>query len=113
MIFHVEKTFKAHVCQICGKHSKNKCNIIKHYKKDHIILFIINHRSLDFKSLLEKANTTLIYSFLDNPSPLIRNVSARPFHSFSTQPTSCVPVLYLSMSLILPVLNLVYIGFQN
>ena len=73
----------AYVCQMCGKYAKTKSEIIKHYKKSIIFFFIINRKSLDFKTLLEKANPTLIDSLLDNPNPLIRNVSAQPFEFFS------------------------------
>ena len=69
----------AYVCQMCGKYAKTKSEIIKHYKKEHkLFFFILNRRSLDFKPLLEKANPTLIDSLLDNPNPLVRNVSAQP-----------------------------------
>ena len=78
VIFHVEKTFKAYVCQMCGKYAKTESEIMKHYQKEHIIFFILNLRSWDFKTLLEKANPTSIDSFLDNPNFLIRNVSAQP-----------------------------------
>ena len=42
------------------------------------MFFILNCRSWNFKPLLEKANPTSIDSLLDNPNPLIRNVSAQP-----------------------------------
>ena len=49
---------------MCGKYAKTKSEIIKHYKKAHIyIFFILNPRFWDFKSLLEKANPTLIDSY--------------------------------------------------
>ncbi len=32
--FHVEKTFRALVCQMCGNYSKTKSEIMKHYQKD-------------------------------------------------------------------------------
>ena len=71
----------AYVCQMCGKYAKTKSEIIKHYKKEHkLFFFILNRRSLDFKPLLEKANPTLIDSLLDNPNPLVRNVSAQPLN---------------------------------
>ena len=42
------------------------------------LVFILNRRFWDFKPLLEKANPTMIDSFIDNPNPLIRNFSAQP-----------------------------------
>ena len=60
-----------YVCQMCGKYAKTKFEIMKHLKKEHI-LFVHS------KPLLEKANATLILRLLDNPNPLIRNVSAQP-----------------------------------
>ena len=39
---------------------------------------------VDLKPLLEKANQTMIDSFLDNPNPLIRNVSAQPIRKCLT-----------------------------
>ena len=41
---------------------------------------IQNHSSWDFKPFLEKASPTLIDSFLENPTSLIRNVSAQPLN---------------------------------
>ena len=77
-IFYVKRTFKTYGCQMCGKYAKTKSKIMTHYKKEHIFFLILNCRSWDFKPLLEKANPTSIDSFLDNPNPLIRNVSAQP-----------------------------------
>ena len=52
----VKNTFKGMVCQMCGNYSKTKSEIMKHYEKDHMIFFVIpNHRSWDFKQLLEQA----------------------------------------------------------
>ena len=41
--------------------------------------FFLNGRYLDLMPLLEKEIATLIYSFLDTPNPLIRNISVQPF----------------------------------
>ena len=35
--FHVEKTFRAFVCQMCGNYSKTKSKIMKHYLNIYII----------------------------------------------------------------------------
>ena len=35
--FHVEKTFRALVCQMCGSYSKTKSLILKLYQKDHTV----------------------------------------------------------------------------
>ena len=53
----VKKTFKAIVCQIYGYYFKTKSEIMKQYKKDHIIFFLLipNHRFWDFKPLLDKS----------------------------------------------------------
>ena len=37
--FHVVKTFRALVCQMCGNYTKTKSQIIKHYQKDHNFFF--------------------------------------------------------------------------
>ena len=37
VIFNVERTFKAYVCQMCGKYAKTKSEIMKHYKKGRIL----------------------------------------------------------------------------
>ena len=57
----------------CGKdiEGKAKSEIRKHYQKD--------HRSWDFKPLLEKAKPTLADSSLDKPKALIRNVASQLF----------------------------------
>ena len=66
------------VCQMCGNSSKTKSEIMKHYQKDHIIFFIQNRRSWDFKPLLEKAKPTSVDSSSDKPKALIRNVASQP-----------------------------------
>ena len=53
--------------------------IMKNYHKEYIF-FHLNIGSWDFQPLLEQANPTMIDSFfLDNPNPLLRNVSAQLF----------------------------------
>ena len=75
---------------MCGKYAKTKSEIIKHNKKEHNIFFVIlNFRSRDFKPLLEKANPTSIDSLLDNPNPLIRNVSAQPLDPVAKTSVTC------------------------
>ena len=37
--FHVDKTFSALVCPMCGNYSKTKSEIMKHYQKGHIFFF--------------------------------------------------------------------------
>ena len=37
--FHVENTFRALVCQMCGDYSKKKSELMKHYQIEHIIFF--------------------------------------------------------------------------
>ena len=44
-------------------YAKSKSEIIKHYEKEHIFVFLLNCKSRDFKPLLENANPTLIDSF--------------------------------------------------
>ena len=39
VIVYVERTFKAYVCQMCGKYAQTKSEIMKHYKKDHLCFF--------------------------------------------------------------------------
>ena len=39
VIFYVEKKFMAYVCQMCGKYTKTKSEIIKHKRKEHITFF--------------------------------------------------------------------------
>ena len=39
VIFYVEKTLKAYVCQMCGIYVKTKSEISKHNKKKLLILF--------------------------------------------------------------------------
>ena len=51
---------------------------MKHYQKDHIIFFILNCGSWDFKPLLEKAKPTLLDSSLDKPKAPITNVGSQP-----------------------------------
>ena len=58
---------------MCCKYAETKSEIIK----KNLYFFILNCRSCNFKPLLEKANPTSINSFLDNPNPLRRNVSAQ------------------------------------
>ena len=81
MIFNVEKTFMAYVCQMCGKYTKTKLEIIKPLKpKKKYIIFSSKSKIVWFQTFfLEKANPTSIDSFVYNPNPLIRNVSAQPF----------------------------------
>ena len=74
----VKKTFKAMVCQMYGTYSKTKCKIMKHHQKDHIIFFIPNCRSWDFKQLLEKAKPTSVDSSPDKAKALIGNVASKP-----------------------------------
>ena len=80
VIFYVERTFKAYVCQMCGKYAKTKSEIMKHYKKDHTVFFIPNHRYWDFKPLLEKAKPTSVDSSSDKPKAPIRNVGSQPLN---------------------------------
>ena len=76
--FCVKKTFRERVCHMCGNYSKTKYEIMKHYQKGHIIFFIPNRRSWDFKPLLEKANLTLVDSLSDKPKVPVRNVGSQP-----------------------------------
>ena len=76
---HVEKTFRAFVCQMCGKYSKTKSKIMKHYLKIYIIFFLLNCRSWDFKPMLEKSKPTLVDSSSDKPKAPIRNIASQPF----------------------------------
>ena len=78
VIFYVEKAVKAYVCQMCEKYAKTKSGIMTNYQKEHILFFILNHWFWDFKTMLQKANPTLIDSFLDNQKRLIGNVTAQP-----------------------------------
>ena len=74
--FHVENTFRALVCQMCGKYSKTKSEITKHYQKN-IYFFILNSRSWDFKPFLEKAKPTSLDGSSDKPKALTRNVASQ------------------------------------
>ena len=56
----MKKTLRALVCQMCGNFSRTKSEIMKHYQKDHVIFFIPNCRSWNFKTLLEKAEPILV-----------------------------------------------------
>ena len=58
--------------------TKTKYEIMKHYRKDHIIFFIPNRRSWDFKPLLEKAKPTSVDSSSEKPKALIRIVCSQP-----------------------------------
>ena len=66
------------VCKMCGNYSKTKSEIIKHQAKDHVIFFIPNCRSGDFRPLLEKAKPTCVDSSSDQPKAPIRNVGSQP-----------------------------------
>ena len=64
---------------MCVNCSKTKSEIMKHYQKDHISFVILNHRSWDIKSLLEKAKPKSVDSSSDKPKALLRNVAFQPF----------------------------------
>ena len=66
------------VCQMCGNYFETKYEIMKHYEKGHIVFFIQNCRSWDFKPFLEKAEPTLMDSSSDKPKAPIRNVGSQP-----------------------------------
>ena len=76
--FHVEKTLRALVCQMCGNFLKTKSEIMTHHQKNYIF-FILSRRSWDFKLLLEKSKPTSVDSFSDKPKALIRNAASQPF----------------------------------
>ena len=48
VIFHVEKTFNAMVCQMCVEYDKTKSEITEYYKKEQMIVFILSHIFWDF-----------------------------------------------------------------
>ena len=83
---HVEKTFKALVCQMYGNYSKTKYEIKKHYQKVHISFFLPNCRSWDFKPLLEQAKPILLDSSSDKLKAPIRNVGSQPFTFKTIEP---------------------------
>ena len=41
MICHVQKTFQAMTCQICGSVFKTKCDKIEHLKREHTFFYLI------------------------------------------------------------------------
>ena len=85
MFFHVKKTLRVLVCQMCGNYSKMKSEIMKHYQKVPMTFFILNRRSWDFKPLLEKGKQTSVDSFSDKTKALIRNVASQPFKMATKQ----------------------------
>ena len=79
VIFYVERTLMhMHVkCVVKMLTPDLKTGNIR--KQNAYTSFTLNRRSWDFKPQLEKVKPTLIDSFLDNPNPLITNVSAHKF----------------------------------
>ena len=79
MIFHVEKTFNAMICQICGKYTKTKSEIIKH-KKINLIFFWIWFVDFEISNLCQKSQDQhQLKVFLDEPKAPIKNVISQPF----------------------------------
>ena len=70
---------------MCGNYSKTKSEIMKHYEKYHVIFFIPNHRSWDFKPFLQKAKPTSLDSSSDKPKAPIRSVGYQPLDFSQTR----------------------------
>ena len=86
---------------MCGNYSKTKSETMKHCQKDHIFFFVIlNHRSWDFKPLLEKAKPTSVDSSSDKPKALIRNIAFQPLKAKNTKPSYFVAQGYFCPTVI-------------
>ena len=74
--FHVENAFHVLKCQMCGKYSKTKPEVMKHFET--LSNFCSELSFLRIQAFVRKAKTNTDWHFSDKAKALIRNVSSQP-----------------------------------